>query len=98
MTEASQRRLHVRMFGKAVLTMRKEMCLSTEELAEQSGLALHLIARIENGAASGDEWGLREICTLADVLDVTPDRLMEKWEQYIEEAGGAWWKMGKRKD
>jgi len=98
MTKASQKRLHVRMFGMAVLTMRKEMRLSTEELAEQSGLGLHVLARIENGAASGDEWGSREICALVDVLDVPPDRLMEKWEQYIEEAGGAWWKMGEPKD
>ena len=79
------------MFGRAVLTTRRELALSTEGLAEQAGLPLILLGRIENGIASGDEWGLREICALADVLYVTPEQLMKKWERYIEEAGAAWW-------
>jgi transcriptional regulator with XRE-family HTH domain len=86
------------MFGKAVLAMRNELGLSTEGLAEQSGIPLILLGRIENGIAGGDEWGLSEICAVAGVLHVTPDKLMERWEHYVEEAGGAWWKMGRRKD
>ena len=85
------------MFGKAVLAMRK-VRLSTEGLAEQSGIPLILLGRIENGIASGDEWGLSKICAVAGVLDVTPDKLMERWAHYIEEAGGAWWETGRRKD
>jgi hypothetical protein len=95
MITASEKRLHARMFGQAVLRMRKEMRLTTEELADVS---LHLLGRIEVGAASGNEWGLREICALADVSGVRPDGLMEKWEQFIEEAGGAWWQARKVKD
>ena len=87
MIRASERRLHARMFGQAVLRMRNEMGLTTEELSEQSGVGLHLLGRIEVGAASGNEWGLREICALANVVDVKVDGLMEKWEHYIEEAG-----------
>jgi transcriptional regulator with XRE-family HTH domain len=86
------------MFGKAVLTMRKELRLSTEELAEQSGVPLVLLGRIENGIAGGDEWGLSEICGLAGVLNVRPDALMERWERYIEESGAAWWRIKNRKD
>lgn len=98
MSSPLQKRLHARMFGKAVFRMRKEMRLTTEELAEQSGLALHLLGRIEVGAASGNEWGLREICALADVFDMTPDGLIGSLEQFIEEAGGAWWRTTRRKD
>ena len=97
MTKRESLQAHARMFGKAVLTTRKELRLNTEELAEQSGVPLILLGRIENGIASGDEWGLREICALAGVLDVTPDVLMERWERYIEDAGAAWWRRGKRK-
>jgi len=97
MISASEKRLHAKMFGQAVLRMRKEMRLTTEELAERSGVALHLLGRIEVGAASGNELGLREICALADVSGVRPDGLMEKWEQFIEEAGGAWWETKKAK-
>jgi len=98
MITASEKRLHARMFGQAVLRMRKEMRLTTEELAERSGVALTLLGRIEVGAASGNEWGLREICALADVSGLRPDGLMEKWEQFIDEAGGAWWQARKVKD
>ena len=98
MIRADERRLHARMFGQAVLRMRKEMGLTTEELSEQSSVALHLLGRIEVGAASGNEWGLREICALANVVDAKVGGLMEKWEHYIEEAGGAWWRNRKKKD
>src|SRR5690349_19511085 len=98
MMTAAQKRFHARMFGKAVLRTRKQMRLTTEELAEQSGIALHLLGRIETSTASGDEWGLREICALADVLDVEIGGLMEQWEQFIEEAGRAWWGIKKGRD
>jgi hypothetical protein len=29
---------------------------------------------------------------LAGVLDVTVEKLTDRWERYIEEAGKAWWK------
>ena len=98
MTKRERMQAHARIFGKAVLTMRKELRLSTEGLAEQSGIPLILLGRIESGIASGDEWGLREICALAGVLDVTLEKLTERWERYIEEAGEAWWNPRKRKD
>jgi len=98
MITAAQKRSHARMFGKAVLRTRKEVGLTTEELAEKSGLPQALLGRIETGSASGNEWGLREICALADVLDVRVDRLMAKWEHFIEEAGGAWWQDTKKID
>jgi transcriptional regulator with XRE-family HTH domain len=37
--------------------MQEDLGLSTEQLAEQAGLSPHLLARIENGTAKGDEWG-----------------------------------------
>ena len=92
MTRRERANAHARIFGKAVLTMRKELRLSTEELAELSGIPLILLGRIETGTAGGDEWGLREICALARVLDVTVEKLTDRWERYIEEAGEAWWK------
>lgn len=92
MTRRERANAHARLFGKAVLTMRKELHLSTEALAELSGIPLILLGRIESGVASGDEWGLREICLLAGVLDVSVEKLSERWERYIEEAGEAWWK------
>lgn len=98
MTKRERMQAHARIFGKAVLAMRKELRLSTEGLAEQSGIPLILMGRIESGIASGDEWGLREICALAGVLDTTLEKLMDRWERYIEEAGEAWWNPRKRKD
>jgi len=92
MTKRERASAHARLFGKAVLTMRNELRLSTEELAELSGIPLILLGRIEIGTAGGDEWGLREICALAGVLDVTVEKLTDRWERYIEEAGKAWWK------
>ena len=91
MTKRETATAHARLFGKAVLTMRKELRLSTEELAELSGIPLILLGRIESGVASGDEWGLREMCLLAGVLDVTLEKLTDRWERYIEETGEAWW-------
>ena len=92
MTMREKANAHARLFGKAVLTMRRELRLSTDELAELSGIPLILLGRIETGIAEGDEWGLREICLLAGVLDVSLEKLTERWERYIEEAGEAWWK------
>ena len=89
MITAAQKRLHAQMLGKAVLRMRQEMRFTTEELAEKSGLPLAHLGRIETGMASGNEWGLREICALAAVLDCEVGQLTERWEQFIEEAGGA---------
>ncbi|MFZ1010567.1 MAG: helix-turn-helix transcriptional regulator [Candidatus Sulfotelmatobacter sp.] len=74
---------HARVFGKAVLPMRKELGVSTEGLAELSGIPLILLGRIESGIASSDEWGLSEIAALAGVFDVTVETFMERWEQYV---------------
>ena len=71
--------------------MREDLRLSTEELAERSRVSPHLLSRIENGTATGDEFGLEEICKLANGMKTTPYRLMLKWEQFIKEAGEAWW-------
>lgn len=91
MTRRERVDAHARLFGKAVLTMRKELRLSTERLAELSGIPLILLGRIETGTAGGDEFGLREICLLARVLDFSVEKLTDRWERYIEEAGQAWW-------
>lgn len=98
MTKRERANAHARVFGKAVLPMRKELRLSTEELSELSGIPLILLGRIELGVASGDEWGLREIAVLSRVLGGTLEKLMNKWERHIEEAGEAWWKPKQRKD
>ena len=98
MTRRERANAHAHIFGKAVLTMRTELGLTTEGLAELSGIPLILLGRIETGLASGDEWGLKEICSLAGVLDVTVEKLTDRWERYIEEAGEAWWNPRKRKD
>ena len=96
MTKRERMQAHARMFGRAVLTMRKELRVSTEGLAEQSGIPLIVLGRIESGIASGDEWGLKEIFAVAGVLDITVEKLTDRWERYIEEAGEAWWKHKKR--
>jgi hypothetical protein len=92
MTKRERAKAHARLFGKALLTMRKELRLSTEEVAELSGILLIRVGRIETGVAGGDEWGLREICALAGIPNVTVENLMERWDRKIEEAGEAWWK------
>ena len=98
MTKRERVQAHCRIVGKTVLTMRKELGMTTEGLAELSGIPLILLGRIETGIASGDEWGLREIPALADALGVTLEKLTERWERYIEEAGGAWWQTRRRRD
>jgi hypothetical protein len=92
MTKRDRMQAHARIFGRALLTMRKEFGLSTEGLSELSGIPLILLGRIESGIASGDEWGLAEIAALGHVLGGTIENLMERWERHIEEAGEAWWK------
>jgi hypothetical protein len=89
MTGSARSNTHARLFGQAVLTMRKEIRLSTVELAELSGIPLILLGRIETGTAGGGEWGLREICMLAGVLDVTAEKLTDRLERHIEEKGEA---------
>jgi hypothetical protein len=91
MTKRERMQAHARIFGRALLTMRKEFGLSTEGLSELSGIPLILLGRIESGIASGDEWGLGEIAALGHVLGGTIENLMERWERHIEEAGEAWW-------
>jgi len=92
MTRRERANTHARLFGQAVLTVRRELRLNTVELAELSGIPLILLGRIETGTADGGEWGLREICMLAGVLDVSVEKLTDRWERYMEEAGEAWWK------
>ena len=98
MTKRGRVQAHCRIVGKTVLTMRKELGLTTEGLSELSGIPLILLGRIETGIANGDEWGLREIAAIADALDVTLEKLTERWERYIEEAGAAWWQTKRRRD
>lgn len=98
MTKREMIQAHCRIVGKTVLTMRKELGLTTEVLAELSGIPLILLGRIETGIASGDEWRLREIAAIADALNVTLEKLTERWERYIEEAGKACWQTKRRRD
>jgi transcriptional regulator with XRE-family HTH domain len=84
--------------GAAIVNMRQERGLSTEELSERSGVPLSLLGRIENGEAEGDEWGLREICAVSAAMDVAAHEIMERWERYAEEAGTAWWQAAKREN
>src|SRR5215475_8511675 len=99
MTKRERIQAHARIFGKALLTIRRELELSTEGLSELSGIPLILLGRIESGIASGNEWGLREIVALGRVLGGKLENLMERWESHIEEAGQAWWqtKRGREK-
>lgn len=82
---------HEEMFGAAVAKMREKLRLSTEELAERSRVPLRLLSRIERGKANGDEFGLREICKLANGMRTTPLHLMKEYEKLVERAGEAWW-------
>lgn len=84
-------RSHVRMFGKAVVNMREDVRMSQKELAKRSGISLHLLARIENGTARGDRFGLKEICKIADSMKATPHELMHEYEKILNAAGEAWW-------
>lgn len=81
MTKRERVQAHCRIVGKTVLTMRKELGLTTEGLSELSGIPLILVGRIETGIANGDEWGLREIAAIADALNVTLEKLTERWER-----------------
>jgi transcriptional regulator with XRE-family HTH domain len=55
------------------------------DLAKKSKIKLQLLTRIEEGQITGEEFGLREICFLANGMNITPYRLMLKYEQLYEE-------------
>jgi len=88
---------HCKLLGNALVQLRGERGLSTEELSERSGVPLSLLGRIENGQAEGDEWGLREICALSDAMGVAAHELMDRWGRFLEQAGEAWWPTDKGK-
>lgn len=81
----------VECFGKAVVNMREDVRMGRKELSKRSGVSLHLLARIENGTAGGDRFGLEAICKIANGMKATPYELMKEYERLIKEAGEAWW-------
>ena len=85
---------HVRCFGQAVVQMRELRKISREELAKKSKVPLELLAKIEDGTATGADFGLKEICDIAVAMGITPYRLMQKYDQLIKDAGMAWWQGG----
>ncbi len=56
---------HVRCFGQAVVQMRELRKISREELAKKSKVPLELLAKIEDGTATGADFGLKEIYNFA---------------------------------
>ncbi len=81
---------HVRMFGKAVVKLRENVRMGQKELAKRAGLPLPKLARIENGTASADSFGLTEIVELASCIKATPYELMKEYERLVKKAGKAW--------
>lgn len=59
-------------FGDAVVQVREEAKMSTEELAKRTGIPLKLLRQIEEGTATGNDFGLDEICKLAEAVKVRP--------------------------
>lgn len=76
----------VKCFGEAVCQMRELRGISRETVAKRAKVNLDLLARIEDGQVTGEEFGLSEICRLAEAMKITPYRLMQKCEQLIADA------------
>jgi hypothetical protein len=50
-----------------------------------------MLAGIEEGKVTGNDFGLQEICRLSNGMGVTPYRLILKWGQLVKDAGEPWW-------
>jgi hypothetical protein len=65
--------------------------------AKKADLSLLNHARIENGTAGADSFGLEEHCRVASGIRTTPHEGMMEYERLVKEAGKAWWRLAERK-
>jgi ribosome-binding protein aMBF1 (putative translation factor) len=86
MTKDHESALHVRCFGEAVVQMRELRNISRERLAKKSKVKLEVLTRIEEGTIDGGDFGLKEICTLAAGMGISPYRLMLAYESKLKDA------------
>lgn len=61
--------------GQAIINLRKEKCLSQEQLAFESGISRHFMYRLENNLASPT---VKTLEKLAASLSVQPSVILEK--------------------
>jgi transcriptional regulator with XRE-family HTH domain len=64
----------LKLFGKRLIQLRKELGWSQEELAWESGLARSYVSGIERGLRNVS---LLNICKLANTLGVQPSELLK---------------------
>ncbi|WP_226093209.1 helix-turn-helix transcriptional regulator [Dickeya oryzae] len=72
----------LRAFGMRVCSLRAQLKLSQEQLAERAQLDRTYISSIERGQRN---IGLLNICKLAIALHVSPERLLANLGEYIHE-------------
>ena len=82
----NEKELVVKCFGEAVVQVRESAEMTMEELARRTGINMKLLWSIENGTASGEDFGLSEICKIAKATGSKPNELMGIHEALIKKA------------
>ena len=82
----NEKELIVKCFGEAVVQVRESAEMTREELARRTGSDMKLLWSIENGTASGEDFGLSEICKIAKATGLKPNELMGIHEALIKKA------------
>ncbi len=82
----NEKELIVKCFGEAVVQVRESAEMTMEELSRRTGINMKLLWSIENGTASGEDFGLSEICKIAKATGLKPNELMGIHEALIKKA------------
>ena len=82
----NEKELVVKCFGEAVVQVRESAAMTMEELSRRTGINMKLLWSIENGTATGEDFGLSEICKIAKATGRKPSELMGIHEALIKKA------------
>jgi len=82
----NEKELVVKCFGEAELQVRESAGMTMEELSRRTGINMKLLWSTENGSATGEDFGLSEICKIAKATGLKPSELMGIHEALIKKA------------
>ena len=82
----NEKELVVKCFGEAVVQVRESAGMTMEELSRRTGINMKLLWSIENGTATGEDFGLSEICKIAKATGLKPSELMRIHDALIKKA------------
>ncbi len=82
----NEKELTVKCFGEAVVQVRESADMTMEELSRRTGINMKLLWSIENGTATGEDFGLSEICKIAKAAGLEPNELMGIHEALIKKS------------